>query len=77
LLVVSVITLLGFLAQRSGGDRAVGAFDRLFSLVPLVNVVYTGVRQVSDAVAGEDTGFVIVPHSPNPTAGRLLTPSSA
>jgi uncharacterized membrane protein len=109
LLVVSVITLLGFLAQRSGGDRAVDAFDRLFSLVPLVNVVYTGVRQVSDAlsqeegryqrvvlveyprldvlslgfvtgdgpaeadaVTGEETEFVIVPHSPNPTAGQLI-----
>jgi uncharacterized membrane protein len=114
LLVVSVITLLGFLAQRSGGERVVDTIDRLFSLVPLVNVVYTGVRQVSDAlsagegryervvlveyprldvlslgfvtgdgpseadaVAGEETEFVIVPHSPNPTAGQLIiVPSS-
>ena len=109
LLVLSVITLLGFLAQRSGGDRVVDLFDRLFSLVPLVNVVYTSVRQVSDAlvegegryervvlveyprldvlslgfvtgdgpaeadaVTGEPTEFVIVPHSPNPTAGQLV-----
>ena len=26
----------------------------------------------ADAVTGEDTEFVIVPHSPNPTAGQLI-----
>lgn len=108
-LIVLLVTLLGFLAQRSGGERAVDTFDRLVSLVPLVSVVYTGVRQVSDAlterdtryqrvvlveyprlgvyslgfvtgdgprvadeVAGEETSTVIVPHSPNPTAGHLI-----
>jgi uncharacterized membrane protein len=109
ILLVLLVAALGFLAQRSGGERAVDGFDRLVSLVPLVNVVYTGVRQVSDALtagegryqkvvlveyprlgiyslgfvtgdgpaeadtlAGDDTHFVIVPHSPNPTAGQLI-----
>jgi uncharacterized membrane protein len=56
-IIVVVITLLGFLAQRSGGERAVDAFDRLISLIPLVSVVYTGVRQVSDALTERDTRF--------------------
>jgi len=54
-IIVVVITLLGFLAQRPGGERVVGAFDRLVSLVPLVSVVYTGVGQVSDALSERDT----------------------
>ena len=57
LIVATTVTLLGFLAQRSGGERAVGVFDRLVSLVPLVSVVYTGVRQVSDALTERDTRF--------------------
>ena len=57
IIVVFLVTLLGFLAQRSGGERAVDAFDRLVSLVPLVSVVYTGVRQVSDALTEQDTRF--------------------
>lgn len=57
LIIVVLVTLLGFLAQRSGGERAVDAFDRLVSLVPLVSVVYTGVRQVSDALTDRDTRF--------------------
>jgi uncharacterized membrane protein len=53
-LIATLITAGGALAQRSGGQRVVRGFDRLVSLVPLVNVVYTGVRQVSDALtAGE------------------------
>jgi len=36
---------------------AFGVVDRLVSLVPLVSVVYTGVRQVSDALTERDTRF--------------------
>jgi uncharacterized membrane protein len=103
------ITVLGILASYGTGRRLVGGIDRAVSLVPLVSVVYTGVRQVSnalsegdtrfrrvavveyprldvysmgfvtadapsaaDAAAGEKTSTVIVPHSPNPTAGHLI-----
>lgn len=55
--IVVTVTLLGFLAQRSAGERAVDTFDRLVSLVPLVSVVYTGVRQVSDALTERDTRY--------------------
>lgn len=102
------IALLGYLAQRSLGQRAVRAFDRLVGVIPLVNVVYTGVRQVSNAladrndryesvvlvewpkegiyaigfrtgtapsaveqVAGGEVANVFLPHSPNPTGGKL------
>ncbi|WP_276259306.1 DUF502 domain-containing protein [Haloglomus litoreum] len=103
------VTLLGLLASYGTGRRLVNGIDRAVSLVPLVSVVYTGVRQVSnalsegdtrfrrvvvveyprldvysmgfvtadapaaaDAAAGEETSTVIVPHSPNPTAGHLI-----
>jgi uncharacterized membrane protein len=44
------ITLLGYLAQRSGGARLFDLFDRLVGIIPMVSVVYSSVRQVSDAL---------------------------
>ncbi|SEO52187.1 Uncharacterized membrane protein [Halogranum amylolyticum] len=108
-LIAVVITLLGFLASWSLGQRLFGGFERAVGLVPVVRTVYFGVRQVSesltkrddrfervvlveyprkgvyrlgfvtsdspsafDAVTGEDTVAVFLPHSPNPTAGALV-----
>ena len=103
------ITVLGFLAQRTRASTVFEVFDRVVGLVPLVSVVYSGVRQVSNTLVERDSryrsvvlveyprlgvyslGFltgdapeeveglaggeaytVIVPHSPNPTAGHLI-----
>jgi uncharacterized membrane protein len=49
-LVVLFITLLGYLAQRSLGERLFGWLDRGVGLVPLVRVIYSSVRQVSNAL---------------------------
>jgi uncharacterized membrane protein len=49
-LVLLFITLLGYLAQRSLGERLFGWLDRGVGLVPLVRVVYSSVRQVSNAL---------------------------
>ncbi|MFC7177039.1 DUF502 domain-containing protein [Halosegnis marinus] len=109
LLVALFVTALGLLAQRTRARVVFEWFDRFVGLVPLVSVVYTGVRQVSNTLVSRDTryrsaviveyprpevyslGFltgdapeaaadlaggeaytVVVPHSPNPTAGHLV-----
>lgn len=50
ILIVLLITVLGYLAQRSFGERLFGWLDRGVSLVPLVRIIYTSVRQVSNAL---------------------------
>lgn len=53
-LVFGLVVLLGVVAELSIGQRAVGGFDRFVGVLPLVNVVYSSVRQVADAlVSGE------------------------
>lgn len=57
LVLVVAITLLGYLAQRSVGARAFGLFDRLVGLIPMVSVIYSSVRQVSDALVNQDSRY--------------------
>lgn len=108
-LLAVLITLIGFVASRSVGQRLFGSFERGVRLVPLVRTVYFGVRQVSESLTeGAEAyervvlveyprpgtymiGFVtneaprsvartvdgalysvFLPHSPNPTVGKLL-----
>lgn len=53
-MVLAALLGLGFLAQRSIGERLFGGFDRLVGFVPLVSTVYSGVRQVANTlVSGE------------------------
>lgn len=56
-LLVLAITVLGYLAQRSLGQRAVSAFDRLIGIIPVVSVIYTGVRQVSNALVDRNVSY--------------------
>jgi uncharacterized membrane protein len=109
LLIALVITLIGYVATKSLGQRLFGGFERGVRLVPLVRTIYFGVRQVSESLtestesydrvvlveyprerhwmlgfvtsesprsireaAGEDLYTVFIPHSPNPTAGKLM-----
>lgn len=51
------ITLLGYLAQRSGGARLFDLFDRVVGIVPMVSVVYSSVRQVSDALVNRESKY--------------------
>lgn len=52
-----VVALLGYLAQRSLGASLFATLDRGLALVPLFSVVYTGVRQVSDALMSQESRF--------------------
>lgn len=56
-LVVLFIVAIGFLADRSIGERLFGGFDRLVGLVPLVSIIYSGVRQVGNALAERENRY--------------------
>lgn len=108
-LIVGGVTALGFLAQRRIGQEMFGSLGRVVNVVPLFSTIYTGVRQVANALVDRDTAYqrvvlveyprpevytiglvtgespaaveeqvgeelynVFLPHSPNPTAGRLV-----
>lgn len=107
-LIVLVITVLGFLTQWSVGKHLFGNFGRIINIIPLVSTLYGSIRQVAtslverdsqfesvvlvehprmdiytiglvtndgideiEEVTGEPTAAVFMPHSPNPTAGKL------
>jgi uncharacterized membrane protein len=109
LLIALAVTLVGYLASKSLGQRLFGGFERGVRLVPLVRTIYFGVRQVSESLTestesydrvvlveyprerhwmlgfvtnespsrvnrttGETLYTVFVPHSPNPTVGKLM-----
>lgn len=109
ILVALAVTLVGYLASKSVGQRLFGGFERGIRLIPLVRTIYFGVRQVSESLTestesydrvvlveyprerhwmlgfvtnespksveratGEELYTVFVPHSPNPTVGKLL-----
>jgi uncharacterized membrane protein len=56
-ILVLAIAALGYLAQRSAGAYVFGVVDRLIGLVPILSVVYNGVRQVSDALTRQESRF--------------------
>lgn len=49
-LILLLVTALGYIAQREVGQRLFGIFGRGVGLVPLVRVIYSSVRQVSNAL---------------------------
>lgn len=57
LLILGAVTILGYLAQRSIGVRVVDGFDRLIGLIPIVSVIYTGVRQVGNALVDRNASY--------------------
>jgi uncharacterized membrane protein len=65
-LVAALITLLGYLASRSVGRRLFGSIERGVRLVPLVRVVYFGVRQVGESLVhrSEDYESVVLVEHP-------------
>ena len=64
-LVAAFITLLGYVASRSLGSRLFGGIERGVRLVPLVRVIYFGVRQVGESLVRRSEGYesvVLVEH---------------
>jgi uncharacterized membrane protein len=56
-LIMLVIVLLGYLAQRPIGQRVFGNFGRVMSVVPLVRTIYATVRQITSSVSGSETSY--------------------
>ena len=56
-LIVSVIVILGYLAKRTVGKRVFGSFGRVVNLVPLVDTIYSSIRQVANSLVERDSSF--------------------
>ncbi|WP_162224562.1 DUF502 domain-containing protein [Halorussus amylolyticus] len=56
-MLLTVITLLGALAQRQVGNRTFRSVGRVVNFVPLVNTVYGSVRQVATAMVEQNTRY--------------------
>jgi uncharacterized membrane protein len=57
LVLLLIVAILGYIAQKSVGERAFGLFDRAVGLIPMVSVIYGSVRQVSDALLKEQSRY--------------------
>lgn len=56
-LIVVVVTLLGFIAQRQSGQRLFGGFGQTIAMVPIVRTIYSTVRQISTSFSNKDTAY--------------------
>lgn len=57
LILVFGVTVLGYVAQRSLGAYVFGLLDSGLARVPVFSVVYTGVRQVADALTSQQSRY--------------------
>lgn len=57
LAIVGVVVVLGAIAQWSVGQRLFGTFGRAVNLIPLVDTIYSSVRQVASALVDADTRY--------------------
>lgn len=57
LLIVLLITALGYLAQLSVGRHLFGRAGRVMNFIPLVNVIYSSVRQVATSLVDRDSRY--------------------
>ena len=70
-LIVGTVTLLGAAARWSVGRRVFGRVGRVVNIIPLVNVVYAGVRQVATALVEREGGYDRVVLLEYPTEGHF------
>jgi uncharacterized membrane protein len=57
LAVLVAIVLLGYVAQRNVGRQVFGNVGRVVNLIPLVNTIYTSVRQVANSLVDRDEAY--------------------
>lgn len=57
LLIVLVIIVLGYIAKRSVGRRVFGGFGRVVNLVPLVDTIYSSIRQVANSLVERESSY--------------------
>jgi uncharacterized membrane protein len=56
-IIMAIITLIGFLASNYLGHKFFAFIDRLFARVPVVKMLYSSVRDLISAFAGERKSF--------------------
>jgi len=56
-LLVLAVAVLGYVAQRRLGAFIFGIMDRGLARVPVFSVIYTGVRQVADALTSQQSRY--------------------
>ena len=56
-LLVTVILLIGLLAQWGIADRLSGGFGRVIGVIPMVRVIYASVRQVSNSLTSSGSRY--------------------
>lgn len=79
---VVVITAVGYVAQRGFGRRVFGRMGRVMNVVPLVSTIYGSVRQVADSLVErssryEDVVLVDYPHHESYVIGFVTSDSPA
>jgi uncharacterized membrane protein len=57
LLTVVIITVIGFLASNFLGRKLFGFIDRIFTHLPLVKLLYSSVKDILQAFAGDKKSF--------------------
>jgi uncharacterized membrane protein len=57
ILILVVITLLGFFAQKPFGQQIFGSFGRTITVVPIVRNIYKTVRQISTSFSSSDASY--------------------
>lgn len=67
-LIVASITFLGYLAQISVGRHVFGNLGRFVNIIPLINTIYSTVRQVATALVERNTAYqsVVIVEFPRP-----------
>lgn len=68
-LLVGFIVGIGFLADRSVGQSMFGGFDKVMGLLPVVSIIYSGVRQVGNALTERENRYESVVLVEIPRAG--------
>lgn len=56
-IIVSSITVLGYLAEKQVGKQTFGNVGRVVNIIPLVNTIYGSVRQVANALVEQNTRY--------------------
>jgi len=57
LILLTVITLLGFITSLFLGKKIVEFFDQLLARIPLVNILYTSIKELVGAFVGDKKKF--------------------
>lgn len=57
ILIVLLITIIGYIAEKSVGRRMFGNIGRIMNVIPLVNTIYGSVRQVANSLVERNTSY--------------------